>query len=443
VHTSLFLKLHIKFCFAKWTFFYQTDTVPKMTFTIIFLFALGASFSIQLWLNQRQIRHVQRHRDTVPTFFTEKITLSSHQKAADYTVTKARFNRWIIIFDGLLLLLWTLGGGLQVVYNFALQMNWGTLATGVLTIILFAFISTILHLPASLYSTFVIETKFGFNNTNIKTFVADFIKSMGLGLIIEIPLIFLILWLMQSAGQWWWIYAWGLWFGFALLMSWAYPRLIAPLFNKFSPLDKQDLKASIQNLLDRSGFVSKGIFIMDGSRRSSHGNAYFTGLGKSKRIVFFDTLLKSLEPQQIIAILAHELGHFKHKHLIKGMLLSAVLSLIGFATLAWLLPQDDMYRSLGVTTPNLALALLLFALVSPVFTFLLNPLMAWHSRKNEFEADRYAAQQSDPQDLISALVKLYQENANTLTPDDLHSYFYDSHPPALERISYLQNLQAT
>jgi STE24 endopeptidase len=410
-----------------------------MIFTLLFLFALVVSLSVQLWLNQRQITHVALHRDNLPPEFADQIPLSAHQKAADYTVTKGKFSRWMILIDGLLLLLWTLGGGLQAVYNLALQSGWSGVPTGVLTIILFALISTLLHLPASLYTTFVIESKFGFNNTTKKTFVADLLKGLLLGLVIGTPLLFSILWLMQSAGQAWWIYAWSLWFGFTLLISWAYPRLIAPLFNKFTPLEKQDLKASIQELLDRSGFKSKGIFMMDGSRRSSHGNAYFTGMGKSKRIVFFDTLLASLQTKQIIAILAHELGHFKHKHIIKGMLLSAILSLLGFAILAWLLPQESFYHSLGVTTPSLALALLLFTMVSPVFTFLLQPIMAWHSRKNEFEADHYAAQQSDPQDLITALIKLYEENASTLTPDELHSRFYDSHPPALERIKHLQN----
>lgn len=410
-----------------------------MIFTLLFLFALGISLSVQLWLNQRQITHVALHRNNLPSEFADQIPLSAHQKAADYTVVKGKFSRWMILIDGLLLLLWTLGGGLQAIHNLALQAGWSTLPSGVLTIILFALVSTLLHLPASLYSTFVIESQFGFNNTTKKTFVADLIKGLSLGLVIGTPLLYSILWLMQSAGREWWIYAWCLWFGFTLFISWAYPRLIAPLFNKFSPLEKQDLKESIQNLLDRSGFKSNGIYMMDGSRRSSHGNAYFTGLGKSKRIVFFDTLIESLQTKQIIAILAHELGHFKHKHIIKGMLLSAILSLLGFAILAWLLPQESFYHSLGVTTPSLALALLLFTMVSPVFTFLLQPIMAWHSRKNEFEADQYAAQQSDPQDLITALIKLYEENASTLTPDELHSRFYDSHPPAMERIKHLQS----
>ncbi len=409
-----------------------------MIFTLLFLFALGISLSVQLWLNQRQITHVARHRDHLPPEFVDQIPLSAHQKAADYTIAKGRFSRWMILVDGLLLLLWTLGGGLQTIHNLAQQTGWSTIPAGVLTIILFAFISTLLHLPASLYQTFIIESQFGFNNTTKKTFVSDLIKGLLLGLVIGTPLLYSILWLMQSAGREWWIYAWSLWFGFTLLISWAYPRLIAPLFNRFTPLEKQALKTSIQELLDRSGFKSKGIFMMDGSKRSSHGNAYFTGLGKSKRIVFFDTLLKSLQTKQIIAILAHELGHFKHRHIIKGMLLSAILSLLGFAILAWLLPQKGFYHGLGVETPSLALALLLFTLVSPVFTFLLQPVMAWYSRKNEFEADRYAAQQSDPQDLISALIKLYEENASTLTPDKLHSRFYDSHPPALERIRHLQ-----
>ncbi|HHJ18592.1 MAG TPA: M48 family peptidase [Gammaproteobacteria bacterium] len=409
-----------------------------MIYTTLFLIALGVSLVGKLWLEHRQIQSVKHHRAEVPAQFRDSITLEEHQKAADYTLARARLGRWSLLYDMALLLMWTLGGGLQASHDFAASLGYGELTTGVITILLVVLVSSVLSLPFSLYSTFVIESRFGFNRTTVSTWLLDLIKASLLGLVIATPLLYGVLWLMQSAGNYWWLYAWAGFFGFSLLLSWAFPTLIAPLFNKFSPLQNETLEAHIQALMQQAGFQSKGIFVMDGSRRSSHGNAYFTGLGKNKRIVFFDTLLKSLAPQQILAVLAHELGHFKHKHILKGMVLSAVMTLAGFAILAWLLPQPEFYHGLGVQTPTLALALLLFVFVSPVFTWILSPLMSLYSRRHEFEADAFAASQTDANDLVTALVKLYQDNANTLTPDPLHSAFYDSHPPALIRIQHLQ-----
>jgi STE24 endopeptidase len=300
------------------------------------------------------------------------------------------------------------------------------------------FISSLIDLPSSLYSTFVLEERFGFNKTTLKTFVVDMLKGTALGLVIGVPLILFVLWLMESAGSAWWIYAWVGLTAFSLLMTWAYPKFIAPLFNKFQPLEEGEVANRINALLERTGFNSKGVFVMDGSKRSAHGNAYFTGFGKNKRIVFFDTLLKHLTPTQIEAVLAHELGHFKRKHIVKGMVLSTLMTLVGFGVLAWLMQKPWFYSSLGVSEPSTYMALILFMIVSPVFTFFITPLMARFSRKHEFEADEFAAQQSSATELIAALVGLYKENASTLTPDPLHSAFYDSHPPAAIRIAHLQ-----
>jgi len=411
-----------------------------MIYTTLLIIALVLSLAMKFWLNQRQLTHVQQHRNSVPTEFSEKITLDSHRKAADYTATKARLNRWVMIYDALILLGWTLGGGIQLLSDQVNSLGLTTLASGTLLVLAVIFISALLHLPVSIYSTFVIEKHFGFNNTTIKTFITDLIKGSVIGLIIGIPIILLILWLMQASGQYWWIYAWAAWMAFGLLISWAFPTFIAPLFNKFTPLEDEQLRSDIQTLLDRSGFKSNGIFIMDGSRRSGHGNAYFTGLGKNKRIVFFDTLLNTLSPRETLAVLAHELGHFKHKHILKGLLVGAITSFIGFGILAWLLPQNSFYHQLGVSTPSLAAALILFAIVSPLFTWFLQPLSAWWSRKHEFEADAFAREQTSGKDLAQALINLYRDNASTLTPDPLYTRFYASHPPALERIAHLKNL---
>ncbi len=408
---------------------------------MLFLTLVTVVTVIRLWLNQRQIRAVQQHREAVPAAFRDAISLAAHQKAADYTCAKARLARWEILFDALLVLGWTIGGGLQRLSDLVGGLGLPSLADGVVLILLFGLISSLLSAPFSLYRQFVIEARFGFNRTTIATLIADTLKGLALTLILATPLLYVILWLLEAAGTYWWFYAWLAFFGFSILISWAYPTLIAPLFNRFTPLEDKSLKAAIEQLLDHAGFTSKGIFVMDGSRRSSHGNAYFTGLGKNKRIVFFDTLLEGLDREQIIAVLAHELGHFKHHHVLKGLLLSAFTSLVGFALLAWLLPQTAFYQALGVATPSPATGLILFSIVIPLVMFFVSPLFAWLSRQHEFEADAYAASQANAKALITALVTMYKDNASTLTPDRLHSLFYNSHPPAAIRIARLEALQ--
>lgn len=410
------------------------------TFTIIFLIALFISSAVQMWLSIRQMRHVLKNRSAVPAEFADKITLAEHQKAADYTITKGTFGRFEVFIGLFILLFWLYGGGLNWLDNFFRGYEWGPIYTGVAVILAFSFIGSLIDLPASLYRTFVIEEKFGFNKSTLSTIFSDMFKGALLGVILGAPLLALILWLMQSAGDWWWVYAWAALSAFSLLMMWAYPKFIAPIFNKFSPLEEGETLQRIESLLSRTGFNSNGVFVMDGSRRSSHGNAYFTGFGKNKRIVFFDTLLESLSPMQIEAVLAHELGHFKHKHVIKGLIVSLTITFIGFAILAFLMKQQWFFSGLGVENASTYMALLLFMLASPAFTFLLGPIMSWWSRKHEFEADAFAAEQSSAKELISSLVSLYRENASTLTPDPLYSAFYDSHPPASIRIAHLRNL---
>ena len=408
------------------------------TFTYIFLGFLLASTLVQLYLSLRQKAYVSQHRAAVPAPFADKITLTEHQKAADYTLAKGGLGRLESGIGLVLLLLWTLGGGLNWLDQFWRGFGWGELLTGAAVIISFSMIGSLLDIPASLYRTFVLEQRFGFNNMTAQTFVTDLLKGTALALVIGIPLVMLILWLMASAGQYWWLYAWASLTAFSLLMTWAYPQFIAPLFNKFTALEDGEVAERITALLTRTGFNSNGVFVMDGSKRSAHGNAYFTGFGKNKRIVFFDTLLKHLTPAQVEAVLAHELGHFKRKHIIKGMVVSISFTLAGFGVLAWLMQQEWFYTSLGVQQPSTYMALLLFMLMSPAFTFFISPLMARWSRKHEFEADDFAAEQSSSAELIAALVGLYKENASTLTPDPLYSAFYDSHPPAMVRIAHLQ-----
>lgn len=407
------------------------------TFSWIFIGALGASVALRLWLAGRQINSVATQRERVPDAFADKIQLEAHRKAADYTLAKTRQGRLELLYDGLLLFGWTLGGGLQWLNSLWLNAGWNPINTGV-AVIVSAFLSmALLELPFSLYHTFVIETRFGFNKTTAGTFIGDLAKQALLMLLLGVPLAWAALWLMQGSGSLWWFYLWLLWAGFSLLMFWAYPTVIAPLFNKFTPLDNEQLKQRIQTLLNRCGFKSKGIYIMDGSRRSGHGNAYFTGMGRNKRIVFFDTLLETLEADEIEAVLAHELGHFKRKHVQKRIVVMMLMSLGGLALLGWLIQQTWFYQGLGVTQPSNHLALLLFLMVIPVFTLFLQPLASWFSRRHEFEADDYAATQSSAGGLIRALVKLYKENASTLTPDPLYSAFYDSHPPAPVRVMHL------
>ncbi|MDJ0834040.1 MAG: M48 family metallopeptidase [Gammaproteobacteria bacterium] len=408
------------------------------TFTLIFITFVVASVFTRLWLSWRQINHIQAHQDQVPSAFAEKISLADHQKAASYSTTKIRFGRIGLAWQTLWLLLWTLGGGLSLLNGWWLGYELSALWTGIAVILSLMLISSLLEIPFSLYSTFVIEEKFGFNKMTLKLWFIDLVKSSLLMLIIGTPLIAAILWLMNQAGSYWWIYAWSLWTAFSLLMIWAYPAFIAPLFNKFSTLEDDSLKQRIDALLNRCGFKSKGVFVVDGSRRSAHGNAYFTGFGSNKRIVFYDTLLKSLSEDEVEAVLAHELGHFKRNHIKKSLLLSIMMTLAGFALLAWLMQAPWFYSALGVDTMSTHMALLLFMLVLPVFTFFISPLFSALSRKHEFEADDFAKQQCDHRALISALVNLYRENASTLTPDPIHSIFYDSHPPASIRIQHLE-----
>ena len=409
------------------------------TFSFVFILALCATVALRCWLAVRQLKHVSAHREAVPAQFAGRITLGSHQKAADYSMIRTRLGFLSLAIEVAVLLAFTLGGGLQLLHDW-----WATrldgLAYGVALIFSVMAISSLVDLPLSLYTQFVVEEKFGFNRMTLKLFFADLAKQTLLGALIGTPLLLAVLWLMAQAGSLWWLYTWVFWCAFNLLILLIYPTWIAPLFNKFTPLADNELKARIENLLTRCGFASSGLFVMDGSKRSNHGNAYFTGLGRNKRIVFFDTLLSRLQGSEIEAVLAHELGHFKHRHVMKRIVLMFSLSLGFLAVLGQLMTADWFYRGLGVSTQNTALALILFFLVVPVFTFLLTPLSSLLSRRHEFEADRYAAEHASASELTNALVKLYEDNAATLTPDPLHSLFYDSHPPAALRIAHLAQL---
>ncbi len=411
-------------------------------FTLIFLFFVAASVLVRLWLGQRQVRHIRAHYGKVPDAFADRISLQDHQRAADYSCAKLRLGRLELAWETLWLLLWTLGGGISLIDRWWTGFGYSGLVTGIGVIFSLVLVSSILNLPFSLYHTFVLEERFGFNKTTLKTWIGDLVKGVLLVAAIGIPLVAAILWLMNQAGQSWWLFAWALWIGFSLLMVWAYPAFIAPIFNRFSHLEDAGLRARIENLLERCGFRSQGVFVVDGSRRSSHGNAYFTGFGRNKRIVFYDTLLESLSDDEVEAVLAHELGHFKRNHIKKSLLLSSALSLLGFALLAWLMRSDWFYPALGVDAPSTHAALILFVLILPVFTYFVSPLFSALSRKHEFEADEFAHRNSDYRALISALVNLYRDNASTLTPDPLHSIFYDSHPPASIRIDRLETIAA-
>ncbi len=410
-------------------------------FTLAFAAALLSSLATRYWLATRQVRHVARHRDAVPEAFASTVSLAAHQKAADYTLAKARVDLLEIAFGAAVLLGWTLLGGLDIL-NQGLHAGLGDGMTQQLALLAaFAVIGGVLDLPFSWYRTFVIEERFGFNKTTLGLWLADLAKGTVLGAVIGLPIAALILWLMGAAGSLWWLWAWGTWVGFNLLLLVIYPGFIAPMFNKFQPLTDEALATRVQALMQRCGFTAKGFFVMDGSRRSAHANAYFTGFGAAKRVVFYDTLLAKLSPGEVDAVLAHELGHFKHRHIIKRMVGLFGMSLAGFAVLGWLATQVWFYTGLGVR-PNLggsndALALLLFMLVVPVFTFFISPLLARLSRRHEFEADAYAAAQTSGRDLGSALTKLYEDNASTLTPDPVFVAFYYSHPPAGERLARL------
>jgi STE24 endopeptidase len=415
-----------------------------LVFTITFVAFLLLMVSLQFWLSMRQIRHVSAHAHQVPDNFAGRITLAAHQRAAAYTVTRQKLGMLRAATSAGLLVVLTLLGGLQWIAS-QLQPIAGTgLTFQIAIVVAIALLLTVIEWPFDWYSQFRVEQQFGFNRMTPAMFVSDAAKALLLGALLGLPLVALVLWLMQTAGSLWWLYAWIAWLAFNLLILVLYPTLIAPLFNKFEPLSDPTLAQRIQALLDRTGFTSRGVFVMDGSRRSAHGNAYFTGLGRAKRIVFFDTLVERLLPQEIEAVLAHELGHFKLRHVTKRLLFSFGASLAFLALLGWLIEQPWFYQGLGVQpldaagTASHGLALVLFILVLPVFTFVLAPLGSLLSRKHEFEADAFAAHHSRADDLVAALVKLYEDNASTLTPDPLHSAFYDSHPPAAIRIARLR-----
>lgn len=407
-------------------------------FTCFFLFSLLLTSLAKLWLARRHLHHIAAHRAAVPDAFQAHIKLEDHQKAADYTCAKTRFALWNVLFEALLLLSFTLGGGVQ----FIADCSYGWFATpllqGMATIVAVMLLSGILEMPLQLYRTFVLEARFGFNKMTWQLYVQDTLKGLLVGALLGMPLLLGVLWLMGRMGTYWWLWVWMVWVSFNLLILFIYPTFIAPLFNKFTPLQDDAMKARIEALLNRCGFTAQGVLVMDGSTRSAHGNAYFTGFGKSKRIVFFDTLLARLSISEIEAVLAHELGHFKHRHVVKRIVAIFGMSLGFLWILGQLMQANWFYQGLGVTTISPAVSLLLFFMVLPIFSFLLSPMMAAYSRKHEFEADRYAAQQTSAQELINALVKLYQDNAATLTPDPLYSQFYDSHPPAAVRIAHLQ-----
>lgn len=411
-------------------------------FAGLFVLLLVVSTATRSWLNQRQVTAVQRHRAEVPEAFRAQIDLASHQKAADYTVASAQVSRWDTLLDAAVALLLTLGGGLSAIDRWWQTLHLPAVWHGTAVVLSTFLLVSLIGLPLSVWRTFGVEARFGFNRTTIGLFVADLFKGLALGLVLGAPLVFVILFLMQRAGTLWWLYAWVVWVGFTVLITWAWPTLIAPLFNKFTPLSDETLKQRTEALLERCGFSSRGVFVMDGSRRSVHGNAYFTGVGRSKRIVFFDTLLGRLQVAEVEAVLAHELGHFRLHHVRWRLLLSLAFGLGGLALLGLLTQWPDFYRAFDIASPSPHAALLLFVFVLPVFTYFTTPIGAWWSRKHEFEADEFAAQFADARQLADALVKLYRDNATTLTPDHLHSAFYDSHPPALVRISRLQQLAA-
>jgi STE24 endopeptidase len=417
-------------------------------FTTLFIVALIATTLGKLWLSSRQIAHVATHRPGVPPRFAERVSLAAHQKAADYTIARTRLGMFETLFSAAMLVVLTLVGGLQAIDEWLTplfagsRVIWHELAFVGIVMVIFA----IVELPFAWYRQFHLEARFGFNRMTPRLFIVDMIKSTALGVALGAPLLAAMLTLMNAAGDWWWAYAWVVWIAFNLLLLWLFPTVIAPLFNKFEPLTDASLKTRIEGLLARCGFASKGVFVMDGSKRSAHGNAYFTGFGAAKRIVFFDTLISRLSGDEIEAVLAHELGHFAKKHVIKRLAGSFIISLVALALLGWLAQQAWFYVGLG-TDPTIAMrnvfALLLFFLVLPVFTFPLWPLSSLASRRHEFEADAYAADHAKPDDLIRALVKLYEDNASTLTPDPLHSTFYDSHPPAALRIGRLESITLT
>jgi len=407
--------------------------------TLTLVVALLVHVALKFWLNARQVRHVARHRASVPAAFAGTVSVADHQKAADYTLAKARLSQIDIALDAAVLLGWTLLGGLDALNQVLLDLMGPGMAQQIALVLAFTLVGGLIGLPLSLAQTFGVEQRFGFNKITPALWLSDMAKGLVLGLALGTPLLGLVLWLMQVGGSLWWLWAWCVLVGWQLFLMAIAPNVIMPLFNKFTPMDDDALKARVQALMQRAGFTAKGFFVMDGSRRSAHSNAFFTGFGASKRVVFFDTLLKQLTPSEMEAVLAHELGHFKHKHLVKMMVTSFALTLAGLALLGWLTQQVWFYTGLGVmpslSGSNNALALVLFMLVTPVFTLFFAPVSSWRSRQQEFEADAYAVAQTPAADLSSALLKLYQDNASTLTPDPLYVKFYYSHPPASERLA--------
>ena len=414
------------------------SNAASLNTTIAFALALTLSLVLKFWLASRQIRHVARNRNAVPTTFAKKITLAAHQKAADYTITKTRFGLLELAWGAVIALAWTLLGGLSNLNHWLADLMGHGLGQQVVLLAVFMAIGSLVDLPFTLYQTFVIEERFGFNKTSMKLWLQDSAKSLLLSALIGLPFITLVIWMMGAAGPWWWLWVWGVWVGFNLLALLIYPTWIAPLFNKFQPLEDLEVNERVSQLMARCGFTSKGFFVMDGSKRSAHANAYFTGFGASKRVVFYDTLLAQLSPPEVDAVLAHELGHFKRHHVIKRIVSMFAISLVGFFALGWLSQQLWFYTGLGVlpnlAAPNDAIALLLFMMVLPLLGTFMGPLFAQLSRKHEFEADAYAVAQTSGPALAGALLKLFEDNATTLTPDPVYVQFYYSHPPAAERL---------
>jgi STE24 endopeptidase len=395
---------------------------------------------VESYLDKRNLDHIIANRNSVPEKFAVQISLADHQKAADYSVEKIKVNQIFHFFDLIIFIAWTIGGGLELLNRFCISLGLGEIQTGLIFFAGLGVISSLLALPHSLYFTFVIEEKYGFNKTTWKIFISDLIKGALLAVVLGGPIAFGVLWIMAKLGEKWWLYAFLMLTSTQLLLVFIYPTFIAPIFNKFTPLEDGELKNKIIHLMEKCGFHASGLFVMDASKRSGHGNAYFTGFGKNKRVVFYDTLLNSLDADEVESVLAHELGHMKKKHILKLMIKSIVMSFIGFAILGYLKNQIPFYSGHGVQTPNSYMALTLFSMVAPVYTFFLTPLSAFFSRRYEYEADQFAAENASAAKLITALVKMYKDNASTLTPDPLYSKFYYSHPPALERVSHLEKL---
>jgi len=409
--------------------------------TQLFLTALILNLMIEVWLNIKNQFHIAANRKQVPQEFSEVVTLDAHQKAADYSREKLKLGRMTLFFDAAILGFMTIGGGFQDIYNFWLGIEMDALWRDIAFLLSTLWLLSLLHLPFSVISTFKIEEQFGFNKTTAGQFISDLLKQWALMLVLGLPLIWVVLSIMTAfIDQAWWLYTWVVWMAFQLIIMWAYPKWIAPIFNKFSPLEDGEMKQRIEALLERTGFESNGIFVMDGSSRSGHGNAYFTGMGKNKRIVFFDTLLEKLSPEEVEAVLAHELGHFKHGHIKKRLIESTVLTLAGLALLGWLVQLPEFYTGLGMTTQTPVVALLLFMTAVPTLFFFMGPISAIKSRKHEFEADAFAAEHVGSEHLVSALLKMYRDNASTLTPDPGYSAYHDSHPPAKIRIDHLNSL---